>query len=300
MSIFTRKLTIDDIHYFDKKRKSCSKATNYCDNKVREQILYEIVKDTIPIKWYSSVSEWKKIKNEFLQSLKNISNCKFKKLDIEYKAGRKFNYDFTVYYLNQNNDIINEINIEFKFNCKKINNYPQFLSVSSKHFIKGLEYAEYFYDNYLIDVLDLIDIDEIPTKKEYMKFIHQIDYNKLDIFKELYDNENKIKDLKKKIVDTSIKKYLQEIDETCLDIEEMNNTFASKQINKIYIMYNDGLFYEDSISKDELTVIGIEKINKNNCLILETNSSSKIHMLLRWKNHAGILYPAWQISIKLF
>jgi len=133
-------------------------------------------------------------------TLKNISNCKFKKLDIEYKAGRKFNYDFTVYYLNQNNDIINEINIEFKFNCKKITNYPQFLSVSSKHFIKGLEYAEYFYDNYLTDVLDLIDVDEIPTKKEYMKFIHQIDYNKLDIFKELYDNETKIKDLKKKIV----------------------------------------------------------------------------------------------------
>ena len=65
MSIFTRKLTIDDIHYFDKKRKSCSKATNDCDNKIREQILYEIVKDTIPLKWYSSVSEWKKLKTNF-------------------------------------------------------------------------------------------------------------------------------------------------------------------------------------------------------------------------------------------
>ena len=298
MAIFTRKLTIDDINYFDKKRKLCSKATNDCDNKIREQILYEIVKDTIPHKWYSTVSEWKKIKTLFLQSLKNISKCKFKKLDIEYKAGRKYNYDFTVYYLNQNNDIINQINIEFKFNCKKITNYPQFLAVSSKHFIKDLDYAEYFYDNYLNEVLDLIDIDEIPYKKDYMKFIYQIDYDKLNIFKELYKNETKIKDLKKKIVDTSIKKYLTSV--VKLDIEDINKTFESKQTNKTYIMYNDGLFYEDSISKDELTVIGIEKINKNNCLILETNSSSKIHMLLRWKNHAGILYPAWQISIKRF
>ena len=43
MAIFTRKLAIDDINYFDKKRKSSSKATNDCDNKIREQILYEMV-----------------------------------------------------------------------------------------------------------------------------------------------------------------------------------------------------------------------------------------------------------------
>jgi hypothetical protein len=131
-----------------------------------------------------------------------------------------------------------------------------------------------------------------------MKFIFQIDYDKLDIFKELYNNETKIKDLKKKIVDNSIKQYLSS--GVNLDIEDINNTFEKKQINKTYIMYNNGLFYEDSISKDELTVIDVEKINKNNCLILETNSISKIHMLLRWKNYAGILYPAWQISIKRF
>jgi hypothetical protein len=298
MAIFTRKLAIDDINYFDKKRKSSSKATNDCDNKIREQILYEMVKDTVPYKWYLGVPEWQKIKMRFLQSLKNISNCDYNKIDIEYKAGRKFNYDFTVQYLNKDNEIINEINIEFKFNCKKITNYPQFLAVSCKHFIKELDYAEYFYDNHLNSVINLININEIPSKKDYMKFIYQIDYDKLNIFKELYKNESKIKDLKKKIVDTSIKQYLTSV--VNLDIEEINKTFETKQTNKTYIMYNDGLFYEDTISKEELTVIGIEKINKNNCLILNTNSSSKIHMLLRWKNHAGILYPAWQISIKRF
>jgi len=301
MTTFTRKLTIDDISYFDKKRKSASKDMNDGDNKIREQILYEIVKNTIPDKWYSSMIEWKKLKTRFLQSLKNISNCKFEKIDIEYKAGRRHNYDFTIFYYNKKGELINEINIEFKFNCKKIHNYPQFLSIASQHFILDTDYAEYFYDNHLSDVVDLIETDKpikIPSKKDYIKFIHQIDYNKHDVFKELYNNESKIKDLKKKIVDLSIKKYLTSI--VNLDIDEINNTFLSKQSEKIYILYSDGIFYEDFITNDELTVIKIEKINKNNCLILETNSTSKIYMLLRWKNHAGILYPAWQISIKRF
>ena len=61
-------------------------------------------------------------------------------------------------------------------------------------------------------------------------------------------------------------------------------------------MYCDGEFYKDTINIDELTVTKIEKITKNT-LVLQTNSTSKINMLLRWKNHAGILFPAWQISI---
>ena len=32
--------------------------------------------------------------------------------------------------------------------------------------------------------------------------------------------------------------------------------------------------------------------------IIFYNDYTEIHMLLRWRNHAGILNPAWQISIK--
>ena len=101
MSLFTRILSIEDINYFDKKRKLCSKAGNDSDNKIREQILYEIVKDTIPKKWYSTSKEWKELKTNFLQIIKNITDIKFKKFDIEYKAGRKHNYDFKIDYYNQ-------------------------------------------------------------------------------------------------------------------------------------------------------------------------------------------------------
>ena len=83
-----------------------------------------------------------------------------------------------------------------------------------------------------------------------------------------------------------------------LDIDSINEVFSTtKQIDKHYIMYKDGKFYEDRIKKEELDVKKIEKIKNNNSIVLETNTSSKICMLLRWKNHAGILFPAWQISI---
>lgn len=290
MSKFTRSLSIDDIKYFDKKRK-CSKAENDNDNNIREQILYEICKKLIPSEWLE-VSEWKNLNDSFLAIIKNISHCEYTRIDIQHKGGRKFNYDFAIYYYNED-VMISEKHIEFKFNCKKIQKYPQFLAVSSKQFVKDIGYAEYFYENSLKNVADLIKIS-LPSKVDYLKYVYQINYEKLEIFQELYKKEKDIKVAKKKIVDSSIKKYLSDVVE--LDIDTLNSTFASKQSDKIYIMYCDGEFYKDTINIDELTVTKIEKITKNT-LVLQTNSTSKINMLLRWKNHAGILFPAWQISI---
>ena len=290
MSKFTRSLLIDDIKYFDKKLK-CSKSENDNANNIREQILYEICKKNITPEWLE-ISEWKNLNDNFLSIIKKISHCEYTRIVIEHKGGRKFNYDFVIYYYNEE-IMISEKHIEFKFNCKKIQKYPQFLAVSCKKFVKDIGYAEYFYENYLKNVADLIKIS-LPLKDDYLKYVYQINYDKLEIFQELYKKKKDIKVAKKKIVDNSIEKYLSNVVE--IDIDTLNSTFASKQSNKIYIMYYDGEFYEDAINIDELTITKIEKITKNT-LILQTNSTSKINMLLRWKNHAGILFPAWQISI---
>jgi hypothetical protein len=175
-----------------------------------------------------------------------------------------------------------------------IDKYPQFLSISANKFIKSIDYAEYFYNNYISQLAKLIDID-IPNKKDYLKSIYSNDYSKLPIFEKLKENELSIMEKKKEIVSLSIKKYLTDIIE--LDIDNMNKTFIEKQLNKDYILYYKDKFYSDKIRKEELEIIGIEKIKNNNTLVLNTNSNTKILMLLRWKNHIGILYPAWQISI---
>ena len=36
----------------------------------------------------------------------------------------------------------------------------------------------------------------------------------------------------------------------------------------------------------------------NTVILTNKNKTVEYHMLLRWKNHAGVLFPAWQIKFK--
>jgi len=269
------------------------KKDNDKNNKIRESIIYSIIKNTIPEEWYKEDIRWLELKVKLFDIIKNLSdNIDYDDIDIILKGGRKFNYDFEILYLSESL-IINRKYIEFKYNTYMIDKYPQFLSISANKFIKSIDYAEYFYNNYISQLAKLIDID-IPNKKDYLKSIYSNDYSKLPIFEKLKENELLIMEKKKEIVSLSIKKYLTDIIE--LDIDNMNKTLIEKQLNKDYILYYKDKFYTDKIRKEELEIIGIEKIKNNNTLVLNTNSNTKILMLLRWKNHIGILYPAWHVA----
>ena len=270
------------------------KKDNDLNNKIRENNIYNIIKNTIPDEWYRETKEWNELKTKLYEIIKSISsNIIYDNIDIELKGGRNFNYDFELIYM-VNNIIINKKFIEFKYNTCKIDKYPQFLSVSANKFIKSIDYAEYFYDNYINDICKLINID-VPNKTDYLKTVYNNDYNKLELFIKLKEKEHLIMKEKKIIVSLSIKKYLNDI--VVLDIDNINKTFAEKQLNKDYILYYNNKFYHDNIKKEELQIINIEKIKNNNSLILNTKTNTKIALLLRWKNHIGILYPAWQISL---
>ena len=115
----------------------------------------------------------------------------------------------------------------------------------------------------------------------------------------MYDNENKnikIKKIKKKYVDTSIKEFLEKDIE--LNINELNEKLLLKQEDKIFLLWKNGNFNIDYISIKELTCKNIKEINKNTIILRTWEDNSEIQMLLRWKNRAGILRPAWQISLK--
>ena len=120
----------------------------------------------------------------------------------------------------------------------------------------------------------------------------------------MYDNETKYIKEKKIIVDDSIDYYLKNNADK-IDIIQLNNKFNESQIDKIYILYSikEKKFFIDRLTDNELTLTGkfiLEKNKQNyiNKIIYETKYlTSQIHMLLRWRNHAGILNPAWQISI---
>lgn len=258
------------IKIFNTKR---NRKNNDKNNKIREQIIYKIIKGEI-------------INNPISSLLLNILNdiIKEKINSVEHKGGRKFNYDFL---------INNKFKIEFKFNSTRIDKCPQFLSISANNFIIGTCYAEYFYKKYLKDILKLINL-KMPNKNEYLNCVYNNDYTKLECFTYLKKNEALIKEQKNSIVKESIKNYLNIVK---IDITKLNNELAIKEQNKFYILFKNGKFYKDFIHPKELIITSLKEIKNDNTLIFYTKTNTIISLLLRWKNHNGILYPAWQITL---
>lgn len=275
------KIRIEDIYLFYIINK---KEDNDNYNRIRENIIYKLLNNNINQEWFIKDNKWNELKMELFNTvIKDKINYK-----IELKGGRNCNYDFII---RDNNEIKK---IEFKYNCSSIDKYPQFLSINSNNFISDDGYSCFFYDNYLEKIADLINI-KIPDKTSYLKYIHNNNYDSLPFFKELKDNEYKIKEAKKKLVIESIHLYLKE--KVILNIPIINSYFREKEKDKYYLLYKNGKFIYNYIKDDELEVISIKEIKNKNTLILNTKSNSYISMLLRWKNHLGILFPAWQISL---
>ena len=49
--------------------------------------------------------------------------------------------------------------------------------------------------------------------------------------------------------------------------------------------------------KDDYKTLKVVDVKNQNTIVVNSNKFS-YHILLRWKNKKGVLYPAWQISIK--
>lgn len=298
-SVKSKENTFDytDINLFN--TQIISKSKNDEHNNKREKIIYSIIKNEIPELWYEN-EEWNTLKmelNRFITELNN--NQVYNSLEIEHKGGRSYNYDYHLVF--NNKEMKNEVNLEFKFNCNSITKYPEFLSLASKCITKNKDYAEYFYENYLQKILDLYEMKtgkkcELPSCESYLKYVYNSNYDKLPCFRYLYDNEDihNLNTLKSELVNESIANYLDTVE---INMDELNSRLQN-QINKIFMMYKDGKFYKDKISEDELFVTNIKEIKNKNSIVCQTkNNNSEIHMLLRWKNHKGILYPAWQMSL---
>ena len=150
--------------------------------------------------------------------------------------------------------------------------------------------------SYFSQIEKLYDIVK-PTREEYIKYIHCSKYSNHLFFETLYDVEdfdlNKKKE-KKKIVNESIFEYLEIVK---INFDDLTNKLQETQYNKFFILWNKKDFIIDKINENELKILNIIEIKNKNTLVLKTNSNTQIKMLLRWKNHAGILYPAWQISL---
>jgi arginine repressor len=274
-----------------------SRSENDKNNKIRENILtflhnppaaylaHDVYGDT----WTTLSSMWR----SFLGSLCDV---KYDDVRVKKMAGRRYNYDHEISFLNEGL-VVKIVKTEFKHNSDGIDNLPEYFNAPEKKRFIETCYAEYFYDNYIDRICDLSDTLKKPTKDVYMKCVYSADYSKNKFFEQLKAIEPVIRNEKKFIVQESIKKYLENYGST-INLAKLSEDIVRTQRGKLFILWNLREFKIDSFSEDDFHLTDVVHIKNNNVLVVRSRAGTLHNLLLRWKNHLGILYPAWQISLQ--
>jgi hypothetical protein len=71
---------------------------------------------------------------------------------------------------------------------------------------------------------------------------------------------------------------------------------SNEQTQKVFVMWKSEKFTTDRIYIGrQLEYKGVK--NNNTIVVEDVEQVQEYHLLLRWKNHKGVLNPAWQISL---
>jgi len=301
-SIRYNKLMINyhDIYSFNVKKK----ADNDNINKIRENIIGAIINNKIPSDYYKYSLKWKNMKKQvdlYITKLCEINNIdNYNTINCIHKAGRSNHYDFKL-LINKTK----EFYVEFKFNAVSVNDTPQFVSPMRPSQYLEKSYEEYYYDNYLTNIVKEYDLP-LPDKNKYLQQIHSINPACLIKHQKKYyqgcknsskytANENDITFYEKmKIISTnSINNFITKYN---LKITELSSYLLNTQKDKCYMLFKNNKLYLETINQDNYIIKDFKKEPKLNRYIATTKNDKTLKILLRWKNGNGIAYPAFQIS----
>jgi hypothetical protein len=281
---------------------SSTRSENDATNKVREGVLKLI---SNPPKEYLEHPEfgnsWRIVHEAWNDILKKIAEEKgvpeYTSTQLEGKGGRKFNYDGIVKYYS-GTKLVGTIMIEFKKGGAKISDQPQFLSLQAKFPVFAETYDKYFYENYLDQYIACdpgITLAK-PSREMYLKKVTGTNYNSTPFFAQIKGRELFCQDEKNAIVNQSITDYLTKYGKD-IDLKCFSDKVKATQTDKVYLLWSNGKFCSDKISESEMCDMTYHSIKNGN--VLEIKSGNTMYgLLLRWRNHKGILNPAWQISMK--
>jgi len=275
---------------------------NDSTNKVRENVLKIICN---PPKEYFDNAEfgnsWRIVYQAWNDSIKKIAEETsvpiYNSTQIKVKGGRKFNYDVDVMYYDGTTLVANR-KVEFKNGGYNISDLPQFLSLQVKIGLFNETYDKFWYENYIDKYIacDTGITETKPSLQLYLKNVTSTKYTITPFFAQLKAREPFFQEEKNAVVNTSIADYLTKHGKE-LDIKSFSEKVKSTQTDKIYLLWCNGRFYIDKLTESEMSDMTYHSIKNGN--VLEVKSRNTIYrMLLRWRNHKGILNPAWQISMK--
>ena len=275
---------------------------NDATNKVRESVLKVI---SNPPKEYLDNTEfgnsWRIVHQAWTDALQKIADETsipgYTSTKTNTKGGRRFNYDAEVTYFN-GTTIVAKRKIEFKNGGTNIDDQPQFLSLQAKHEIFANTYDKFWYENYLDKYLacDALITQSKPSLEAYLKSVTSTKYSVTPFFNQLKSREDFFKKEKNDVVNASITEYLTKHGRE-INIAFFAEKVKASQTDKIYLLWSNGKFSSDKFSEEEMSGMTFHSIKNGNVLELKTGNTI-YGLLLRWRNHKGILNPAWQISIK--
>lgn len=237
--------------------------------------------------------DWRTMSTKWTTFLQTLTNVEYDTIEVKKIANLK-SYDLEIHYKKENQTVHCVLG-EFKHNIKSISKLPQYYSAPEKKGYIPVRYAEFFYDNYLDKICEIINLPKIE-KELYMKHIYQPNYLVHPFFQALKDSEGLYYKQKQFYVRQSIQEYLEKYAND-FSLEMFANDISSQQ-KKTFILWDCQEFHADMIHPEELQLDKIEKIQNKNTIVIVSKAGTKHKLLLRWRNHLGVLYPAWQISLE--
>lgn len=268
------------------------RQNNDSNNKRREEIILNL--------FHSQDPSLQELRTKWRAFLATLCSEPYDDVIVKKKGGRGANYDFRVLFL-RDGSVVREVNAEFKHNASKIDKLPEYFSPAADKMYTEMLYADFFHD-YLDRICDVYPglSQYKPEKDVYVKLVHNNDYDRHPFFRSLYDMEKtgtsaQAKE-KQRVVRESIKTFLEQY-ATSLNLTLLTEDIRQRQRGKIFILWNLCEFVADSILEEEMEITHIERVKNNNTIVAVSKYGTKHNMLLRWKNHLGVLYPAWQISL---
>ena len=302
-----RKLIImpaeEDIQLFQNGGKN--RANNNDSNQIREDILaniFSIDKDYFIHSEFGSL--WTTIREKFRTTLNSLCDEPFGKIIIKQKGGMRFNYDFLVTFLDQENiQIIKEVKLEFKHNNSNITKLPQFLELFDKDCktklnICQVSYAEFFYDTYLDQYLQLEEgiIESKPTRETYLKNVYDIKY-KHPFFKNMYDLRDIKTAEKRQLATTSISAYLQAFSND-FNFKKIEDKIKDSQKDKLFMLWDCENFHIQTLDIEDIQILGIKKTSLHDLYfdLNIANFNSDLRIRINWGNNACVANPRWKFS----
>lgn len=260
-----------------------TRSGNDAANKQREEWLSTLLETTLP----DSDVQGRFIQEELQRVLSIVALQSgvgpYTSVKLVRKGGRTFNYDFDAVYT----DAVRKI--EFKYGCSSIQRLPQFLSLSVKQFLP--EFIPFWWEH--LDRYRACDEGltyEKPSLDEYTAVVGRIS-SELPFFVQMKEREGVSTQEKHKVVNECIAEFLRQL--PTIPLDNIKERFRLQQ-DKYFLLW-DKKMYVDSFTEEDMDV-AFHSVTKNSIVL--KSAKATFSCLLRWRNHKGILNPAWQISMK--